>query len=291
VLVSRFVAIAAFVAAFVNIAWCDCPKDFLPSSIVQLQDELGTRPVNVVVAQVRLNVTHITRDEQQEIEQALVGFCFQSNRESDLVERIRDAFQHHGYFKSEVHNTRVEPLNRNGDPPTALVTATVEEGRRYQLREIEFTGNKAIPDSRTLRNLIPMKDGAVFDIQLIRQGLARLRDAYGSMGYINFTPVPDTHVDDQHALISLTIDMDEGQQFFIKSISISGVNQQREQALRALWPENQRPGDIYNVRLVELFFQRAKDLLPPNAKPEQDVIVSQNNREHTVEITVLADRK
>jgi outer membrane protein insertion porin family len=267
--------------------WGDCPKDAVPPDVVQFEDEVGARPRNVAVRELHLvNIYNATVDEQQQIAASLLGFCFRADERAELSNRIRDAVQRHGFFKAQVIALDMERLDRRADPPEVYVTARIDEGARYRLREIKFTGNKAVIDTAALRRLIPMKDGGIFDIELVRDGLKNLRDAYGNLGYINFTPVPDTQFDDQKKLITLTLDLDEGAQFYVNSVSISGADPQRESALHALWPEALQPGKIYNARLVKLFFTNAKDLLPPGADPHHNLLVKQNAQRHTVDIIV-----
>jgi outer membrane protein insertion porin family len=140
---------------------------------------------------------------------------------SEDTELVRDAFQRLGYFKAVVQDPKTQvrdvgspglhiPLIMRGPGKVLDITVPVEEGERFHLKEITFTGNKAITNVAALRRQIPMKDGDIFNIELVRKGLKNLRDAYGALGFINFTPVPDTQFDDEKKLISLTIDLDEG---------------------------------------------------------------------------------
>ena len=46
-----------------------------------------------------------------------------------------------------------------------------------------------------------------------RKGLENLQKAYGQLGYINFTSIPNTTFDEQKKLVFLDIDVDEGKQF------------------------------------------------------------------------------
>lgn len=285
---ARLCGLAAVLIAYALPAWCDCSKDFVLPGVVQFKDEIGARPLNIVVGKVHLvDVRGATAEEQQQIVNSLVGFCFRSDYEGEVAERVRDGFQRRGFFTAQVVDLQMEPLDRSADPPTVSVIARIQEGARYRLREIKFKGNKAISDTPLLREQIPMQDGGIFDIGQVRDGLKNLRDLYGEFGYINFTPVPDAQLDEQKKLISLTVELDEGPQFVVKSFAISGVDRQREAALRAAWPLYLRPGRIYNKKLVDSFFTKTRDLLPPGATPAQNVMVKQDSREHTVDIILV----
>ena len=62
--------------------------------------------------------------------------------------------------------------------------------------------------------MFPIKDGETFDTHKISKGLENLRKAYGEIGYINFTSVPETDIDDEKKLLTLNIDVEEGKPFF-----------------------------------------------------------------------------
>jgi outer membrane protein insertion porin family len=74
------------------------------------------------------------------------------------------------------------------------------------------------------------------------------------MGYINFTSVPDTKFDDERELISLDIDMDEGKQFYVSSVSVLGLDESARQ--KVLMELLIKPGQIYNSRLWELSLRK-----------------------------------
>ncbi len=135
-----------------------------------------------------------------------------------------------------------------------------------------------------------MKDGDIFNIEMVRKGLKNLRDAYGASGYINFTPVPDTQFDDEKKLISLNIDLDEGKQFYVRRIEFKGNTTTRDKVIRRELALEE--GQLYNSKLWELSILRLNQLGYFDAlKPEQDSEVKQNNQEATVDITLKVKEK
>ena len=89
--------------------------------------------------------------------------------------------------------------------------------------------------------------------------LIHICKAYGEIGYINFTSVPDTRFDDQERLIYLGIDMDEGKQFRIGSISFSGLDETAQHEASQDFPL--RPRQVYNQKVWELFLMGHNPLL------------------------------
>src|SRR5205085_1728933 len=133
-----------------------------------------------------------------------------------------------------------------------------EEGERYKLGSITFKNNKAIQNAAALRGLFPMKDGDIFSREKVAKGLENLRKAYGAIGYINFTAIPDTSFDEQKKLINLTIDVDEGKQFYVRRIEFQGNTTTRDKVIRRELALEE--GQQYNEQYWKLSLQRLNQL-------------------------------
>jgi outer membrane protein insertion porin family len=280
----RPICIALAILALGGVMSGQCPKNPGASDAIQVQEQSG-HSGNVVVREVHFaNVNSGTVEEERQIADSLVGFCFPENKSEELDQRIRSGFQHFGFFKARIMALTIE-VPDSASPPTVSVSARVEPGERYSLKGIYLFGDRAITNLTALRNLFPLQDYEIFDIEKVRKGLENLRDAYGNLGYINFVAVPETETDEENRLITLNIDLDEGATFVIRSFTINDVDRDRAAALRALWPEMLEPGKIYNARLIKVFFERAQQLLP-NASPDKNIAVEQNSQENTVDIVL-----
>jgi outer membrane protein insertion porin family len=185
------------------------------------------------------------------------------------VERVRAEYQNRGYFKvliadpkTNIHDTGHTgfhiPLIQHGPGKAVDITMPIEEGDKYRLGKIDFKGNKAITNTAALRNLFPIKDGDIFSREKIGKGLENLRKAYGELGYINFTSVPDTKFDDEKKLIFLDIDLDEGKQFYVRRIEFQGNTTTRDKVIRREIALEE--GNIYNSRLWEFSLLRLNQL-------------------------------
>jgi hypothetical protein len=167
----------------------------------------------------------------------------------EVEERLRNEWQKRGYFKVEL-SADGNVLTMSPARERIVLTVHIEEGPQYRLGGITFKNNKAITSADALRNLFPIKDGDIFDREAISKGLKNLGGAYGQVGYINFTSIPNTTISEDAQTISLDIDVDEGKQFFIRSIDIVGAEAQLLKDLALV------PGQVYNQRLVDLFLQK-----------------------------------
>ena len=199
----------------------------------------------------------------------LFSKTYDASKLDDDVEMVREAYQNRGYFKvvinepkTVIHDTGHQgfhiPLLQSGRGKAVDITIPVEEGEKYRLGSITFKNNKAFTKLKALRAQFPIKDGDVFDRSKIVKGLDNLRQAYGTLGYINFTPVPEQTFDDDKKLIFISIDEDEGKQFFVRRIEFSGNTTTRDKVIRREIVLQE--GQVYNDRLWKLSLLRLNQL-------------------------------
>ena len=168
---------------------------------------------------------------------------------SDVLERVRLAWQNQGYFKVEARG-EAKILTSSPAAERILINVYVEAGQQYRLQDISFKNNRQISDARALRPAFPLEDGDVFDRAAIAKGLEQLRFAYGQIGHINFTSFPNVVFNEDRRTISLVVDVDEGKKFYVSSLKVLG----REDSI--LKDSLIKPGDVYDERLVNLFVQQ-----------------------------------
>ncbi len=230
----------------------------------------------------------------------LFARTYDSTKLNEDAERVRYYYQTKGYFKALVADPKTQIHDTSGvrwywpfksSPGKAVdITLPVEEGQRYRLKEITFSGNKAVTNTAGLRALFKIKDGEIFDTEAVRKGLEGLRKAYAALGYINFTPVPNTEADDEKKLISLRIDVDEGKQFFVRRIEFQGNTTTRDKVIRRELALEE--GQVYNGNMWELSLLRLNQLQYFEVlKPEQDSEIKQNVQDSTVDITLKVREK
>ncbi len=226
--------------------------------------------------------------------ESIFSKTFDAKKLNEDAERVRDEYQQRGYFKALVQDPKTEtrdtggfriPLLMKGGGKAVDITMPIEEGERYRLGSITFKNAKAVTNVAALRSLFPIADGDIFNTAHIRKGLEQLRKAYAELGYINFTSVPDTKIDDQKLEINLDIDVDEGKQFFVRRIEFQGNTTTRDKVIRRELALEE--GQVYNGRLWELSVLRLNQLgYFEQLDPEQDSVVKQDVRDATVDLTL-----
>jgi outer membrane protein insertion porin family len=219
--------------------------------------------------------------EQREIAASLTQRAYSGETDdvaSDVLERVRRAWLDRGYFLVQVGG-EAKVLTSGPASERITVSVRVDEGQQYRLESIQFKNNRAIRDSKVLRNLFPLADGDIFNRDKIAEGLEHLRSAYGNIGYINFTSIPNTEIDDDNQTISLIVDVDEGKQFFISEIDAVGTDDE------VVKDSPLKPGDVYNKGVVNLIFQKHANPPFPDDSLDSHIQMRLNERAGTVAIT------
>ena len=214
-------------------------------------------------------------------------------------ERVRQAYQDRGYFRASVGDPKTHLRNESGlsfftfRPKKGKVIdilMPVEEGGRYKLSGITFTGNKAVTNTKALRAQFADKDGEWFNRTAFAKGLENLRKAYGQLGYINFAAIPDPHIDEANKTVSFGIDIDEGKQFYVSRIEFTGNTVTRDFVIRRELALEE--GQIYNSHLWELSVLRLNQLDYFNPlKVDQDSETHQNAENATVDLLLKVQEK
>lgn len=230
----------------------------------------------------------------------LFARTFDASKLEEDAERVRDALQQHGYFKAVVDDPKTQlrdtnskmhvPFVQSGKGKVMDITIPVEEGDKYKLKSITFKNTLAIRNTALLRTLFPIKDGDTFDNHLIGKGLDNLRKAYGELGYINFSAVPTTDIDDEKKQITLNIEAEEGKPFFVRRIEFQGNTTTRDRVIRRELLVQE--GQVFNSRLWELSVLRLNQLnYFDTLKAEDDTERKLNEQDGTVDLTVKVKEK
>jgi outer membrane protein insertion porin family len=224
---------------------------------------------------------------------------FDASKLDEDADRVREAYRDKGYFKALTGEPQTNVRNAGGINPFTLhpshgkrvdIVIPIEEGERYRLGGITFSGNKSYQNVKALRAQFPLKDGDWFNAQLFGKGIENLKKAYGEGGYIDMVPTPVPRTDEAKKLVYLDIDVDEGRQFYVSRIEFTGNTLTRDRVIRReLLIEE---GQVYNSRLVDLSLLRLNQLSYfDTLKAEQDVETQQNADAGTVDLLIKLHEK
>ena len=223
---------------------------------------------------------------------------YDSTKLEEDKSRVQNYYQEHGYFVARTTDSSVKmrtvqpggiriPYIKPNKPGTvADISVTVEEGRKYHLNKITFTGVKFFRTPEALmRPLFQMSEGDTFSTAKLRKGLENMRKLYGEFGFIDFVGEPNFEPDPASDKIDMSLAVDEGKQFFVRRIDFAGNTTTRDKVIRREMLIDE--GDMYNTRLWELSVLRLNQLgYFEQLKPEEAADIKRDTKTNTVDLTV-----
>lgn len=225
---------------------------------------------------------------------------FDSQKLEADKELMRNEYQIHGFFRASVPNHELAIRDLTGrrllpipfiwkkKAKKADVTVFVEEGRQYRRGRLSFTDVALFrsPDD-ILAPVFKMEEGAIFNVESLREGLENLKKLYGEFGFIDFVAEPAFEFRDAETppVIDLNLTVDEGKQFFVRRINFSGNNTTRDKVIRRELLLDE--GDMFNTRLWDLSILRLNQLgyFDP-LEQEKSTNIARDTRNGLVDLTL-----
>src|SRR5580698_9597824 len=228
----------------------------------------------------------------------LFSKTYDSTKLEEDQQRIEEFYKDHGYFAAHTTGAKVEVVDTGaghfriplifsgGKGKGANIHISIEEGRLYHLNNINFVGVKLFRTPETLmRPVFQMSSGDFFSTAKLRKGFEELRKLYGNFGYIDFVAEPNIEPVPNTDKVDLTLNFDEGKQFFVRRIDFSGNVTTRDKIIRRELLVDE--GDIYNTKLWEVSLLRLNQLgYFEVLKAEDAVDIKRDTKTDTVDITL-----
>jgi outer membrane protein insertion porin family len=223
----------------------------------------------------------------------------------DLEVGVRGLYRDNGYYKVSVGEPILENIDtqghRLGVPLTGRthgkavnITIPIEEGERFRMGTLKIVS--ADPDKAlslkvdALKNVFPLKAGDIFSTEKVRKALETYGKIYGEYGFIDFTPEPDTEIDEEKKIINLTLKFDEQKQYYVHRIDFSGNTTTRDKVIRRQLVIDE--GQLFNKRLWELSILRLNQLdYFDKIEADKAAEIKRNNKDGTVDITLKLKEK
>ncbi len=154
----------------------------------------------------------------------------------DIIRRI---YLNRGHLDVHVGQPAIETVGRN----QIDIIVPVTEGPVYRIRSLEISGVEVLPQDVVEAGLI-LSAGDVASMGRIEEARSRLRDVYGSRGYIRTQVRPRLEPDFDEAAIDLEYTIVEGELSSIRDIIIRGNTRTRDKVIRRELAV--LPGDVFD---------------------------------------------
>jgi len=170
-------------------------------------------------------------------------------------EQLRQYYTNRGYADFRVVSAVAE---MTPDQRDFYITFTVDEGVRYDFGAINVqTALDRVP-AEMLLAAIPIREGELFQADLIEDSIDAMNFVAGSVGYANVDIRPRVERDADNRVVNITFEVNEGPRVFIERINIVNNTQTRDEVIRRELRTVE--GDAFNRVLLDRSRSRVRAL-------------------------------
>ena len=180
------------------------------------------------------------------------GRLLPSQMEDDK-DAIRTLYQSRGFADMRVTDVQTQPLP---DGKGVDLVISVSEGIQYRVNKLSLDGVAIVaPDD--LKRQMKMREGSLYTPDGMAADLKKLRDFYGSRGYVDIVSQPEITPAGQ-GQVDLSYHIDEGVQSYINLINIKGNTKTKDKVIRRELAV--QPGGVFDTTLVDVSKSRLMNL-------------------------------
>lgn len=173
------------------------------------------------------------------------------------------------------------------DKKSIYITIRVEEGEKFNVGEVNFTGDLLFTDTE-LYNDIKIKSGELFVYSTLQSDLSTLQAKYGDLGYAYANVIPRTRAREKEKLVDITFEIDKGNKVYLGRINMVGNSKTRDKVIRRemrvhegeLYNETRRRESLSNIKRLGFFEEVTFNTKTPQGRPDLmdiDVVVKERN--------------
>jgi outer membrane protein assembly factor BamA len=167
-------------------------------------------------------------------------------------ENLKPIYRQRGHLRAAFQAPAAKPENNSNCKDGVSVSVPVEEGLIYSWDKAQWSGNTVLR-AEELESALGMKAGELANGLKIDTGFKSVREAYGKKGFIMSRATSTPSFDDATRRVAYSISLDEGPQFHMGNLIITGLSEGDAKSLKERW--KLRPGDIYNDAYLDEFMK------------------------------------
>lgn len=165
--------------------------------------------------------------------------------QDDLIS-LKQYYNGLGFFDVKID----EKIGYNKDKSRVQVEYTINEGKRYKIRDIMIEGNRIFSEEE-IREDIKLAAGEYFNSRTLATDVEKLSERYGELGHLFAKVTPQPRFLEAPGEVDLVYSINEDKPYRIRKITahISGDNPRTKSSV-LLNPMMVAPGDLANQRLI-----------------------------------------
>lgn len=193
----------------------------------------------------------------------------------DDLDKLRDYYREEGYLDVEIAPDRI--VFDYPKPDRLVITIHIEEGRRYRIGDVTFTGNKLHP-SAILRRVIRQRTGTVFTPSKLDKDVERLEDFYGHDGYLDTRVRLNRKPNIATGNIDIEYEIEESEKFNVESLVIEGNTKTKSIVIARELVLG--PGDVFDtvrMKISKLRLENTRFFEDVSVTPQETNIPGRRN--------------
>ncbi|MDR0310139.1 MAG: outer membrane protein assembly factor BamA [Acidobacteriota bacterium] len=217
--------------------------------------------------------------------------------EYDIETNVKSLYQQHGYMDVQLGY----PVTRIFEGPRGIipflrktkhqfyVEVPIEAGEQYRLGALELK-ECGVLNCEALVPAFGMKEGDIFNFKGVRDTMEEIKKAYGNLGYINFSYLPDMQRDpEKKNTYNVTMTMQPDKMFFVNRINFLGNTKTRDKVMRREFSLEE--GRAFNSRALEMSVLALNQLGYFEPIEEKDYNVKPNEQTGMVDVDITVKEK
>lgn len=168
------------------------------------------------------------------------------------LEQVRPVYLSHGFLQVKFGppSSRMAADPKTALPDKLLVEAPIDPGATYNWSGVTWKGNYSI-SPETLDDFVKLKSGDLADGMKIEAGWQGVRDIYSRRGYLDAKLDAAPSFDDAARRVSYAVAIDEGPQYHMGNLVLTGLSMEGEKRIRAAWTI--APGAVFDKTAYDDF--------------------------------------
>lgn len=171
----------------------------------------------------------------------------------DDKEAIKSLYMNKGFADVRITDVQTQPLP-NGKGVDLVIS--ISEGIQYRVNKLDIVGAAIVP-AADLERALRMKSGSLYTPDGMGADLKKLRDFYGSRGYVDMVAQPQIDPAGEGS-VNLTYHIDEGVQSYVNLINVQGNTKTKDKVIRRELAVS--PGGVFDTTLVDVSKSRLMNL-------------------------------
>lgn len=171
----------------------------------------------------------------------------------DDKEAIKNLYMNKGFADVRITDVQTQPLPSGKGVDLVI---SISEGIQYRVNKLDIVGAAIVPPA-DLERYLKMKSGSLYTPDGMGADLKKLRDFYGSRGYVDMVVQPQIDPSGEGS-VNLTYHIDEGVQSYVNLINIQGNTKTKDKVIRRELAVS--PGGVFDTTLVDVSKSRLMNL-------------------------------